>query len=578
MRNNIPVTQQRRDYPKGKTIVSKTDLNGVITYANDAFIEISGFAHDELIGQPHNIVRHPDVPPAIFSHMWSTLRKERPWRGTVKNRCKNGDHYWVDAYIVPLKEQGKTTGYLSARSEPSEQQIQNAEAAYKAVAKSGKIKKKFNLLKFFSIKRGVLSGIIFILIATLVSAFIGVSGLKKTSTLVYELQRYNDVAAMVAKNNQFAANAQSEILLALQHKPMGDAETKDGWLLSGHLARIREAAAQLESTTTSIADNRNVILSATSQIESIVPKFAAMKTANEAVFGRYLKVSRELLTQGFNPVAQLIEERRISAAGERVIERLGPMTTAFNVESEAVARSLFESSLEFRKAIDDLYDSTLNILIAWSIVTAALVSISGGLFFRETIRPLKKSIGLMQKIAEGNLSERLDVYGFAEPGKVASAVAIMQVRLKVMLDEIQVASEAIHGHVRRLNESIVASVNCTEDEYLQATQINASSQNSGADTERFAECALKAYELAQKIAATPAAASAADFEALMCLTNEVAALSRLNAFVNTETQRMSGKILELVADNRENANDAWAVGQKLDETSRLLEEMLNKFE
>ncbi|HEX5843321.1 MAG TPA: PAS domain-containing protein, partial [Pseudomonas sp.] len=97
MRNNQPITQRERTFPAQQRLISTTDIKGQITYCNDAFIEISGFSREELMRAPHNLVRHPDVPAAVFQHMWDTLKQGRPWMGIVKNRSKNGDHYWVNA-------------------------------------------------------------------------------------------------------------------------------------------------------------------------------------------------------------------------------------------------------------------------------------------------------------------------------------------------------------------------------------------------------------------------------------------------------------------------------------------------
>ncbi|KIP96601.1 MULTISPECIES: PAS domain-containing methyl-accepting chemotaxis protein [Pseudomonas] len=130
MRNNQPITGNERTFPAQQRLISTTDLKGQITYCNDAFVEISGFSRDELIRAPHNLVRHPDVPPAVFEHMWSTLKAGRPWMGIVKNRCKSGDHYWVNAYVVPVLDDGKVTGYESVRTKPTAEQVQRAQLLY----------------------------------------------------------------------------------------------------------------------------------------------------------------------------------------------------------------------------------------------------------------------------------------------------------------------------------------------------------------------------------------------------------------------------------------------------------------
>ncbi|HAC28980.1 MAG TPA: chemotaxis protein, partial [Marinobacter hydrocarbonoclasticus] len=95
MRRNEPVTGHEREYPAHYHLITTTDLKGKITAANEEFAEVAGYSIDELVGQPHNLIRHPDMPPEAFANLWETIRKGDSWRGMVKNRCKNGDHYWV---------------------------------------------------------------------------------------------------------------------------------------------------------------------------------------------------------------------------------------------------------------------------------------------------------------------------------------------------------------------------------------------------------------------------------------------------------------------------------------------------
>ncbi len=111
------------------SIVSKTDLRGMITYINEDFLRISGFTQEELIGSPHNIVRHPDMPSEAFADFWKSLKAGRPWTGLVKNRCANGDFYWVLANATPYYENGQLAGYISVRSKPSPEQVNAADAA-----------------------------------------------------------------------------------------------------------------------------------------------------------------------------------------------------------------------------------------------------------------------------------------------------------------------------------------------------------------------------------------------------------------------------------------------------------------
>ncbi|WP_321887869.1 methyl-accepting chemotaxis protein [Paraburkholderia bannensis] len=130
MRNNQPVTQQEFDYPASQMLVSATDLKGRIQYCNPAFVAVSGFTKEELIGKAHNIIRHPDMPAEAFADMWETIGAGRPWTALVKNRRKSGDHYWVRANVTPVSEQGTVVGYLSVRVKPSREEVRDAEQLY----------------------------------------------------------------------------------------------------------------------------------------------------------------------------------------------------------------------------------------------------------------------------------------------------------------------------------------------------------------------------------------------------------------------------------------------------------------
>ncbi len=133
MRKNLPVTQNEVEVGASTNILSTTDLKGRITYVNDDFIAISGFSNQELLNEPHNIVRHPDMPPAAFDDLWQHLQRGQSWMGLVKNRCKNGDHYWVDAFATPIRDRGKTVEYQSVRSKARPEDIQRAQEIYRAI-------------------------------------------------------------------------------------------------------------------------------------------------------------------------------------------------------------------------------------------------------------------------------------------------------------------------------------------------------------------------------------------------------------------------------------------------------------
>lgn len=130
MRQNLPVTPTEYDFPEGATLMSTTDLSSHISYANAAFIQVSGFTREELARQPHNIVRHPDMPVQAYADMWKTIKAGQSWTALVKNRRKNGDFYWVRANVTPMSRGGEVTGYMSVRTKPSREEVRAAERLY----------------------------------------------------------------------------------------------------------------------------------------------------------------------------------------------------------------------------------------------------------------------------------------------------------------------------------------------------------------------------------------------------------------------------------------------------------------
>ncbi|EMK10955.1 MULTISPECIES: methyl-accepting chemotaxis protein [Leptospira] len=130
MRKNLPITNQEIKVPINSVLISRTDMKGRISYVSQDFANISGFSEEEMLGEPHNLIRHPDVPSEIFREMWETIKDGNPWSGIVKNRAKSGDHYWVDATVTPVMSEGVISGYMSVRKKATQDQIQRAEILF----------------------------------------------------------------------------------------------------------------------------------------------------------------------------------------------------------------------------------------------------------------------------------------------------------------------------------------------------------------------------------------------------------------------------------------------------------------
>lgn len=132
MKHNGPCTGVEVMLDDEDVIISKTDTKGIITSANDSFVKLSGFTEYELIGKSHNIVRHPEMPRWAFEDLWNTLKSHSKWEGIVKNRAKNGDHYWVRATVSPITRGGEVVGYISFRKKPTREEVEKADALYNA--------------------------------------------------------------------------------------------------------------------------------------------------------------------------------------------------------------------------------------------------------------------------------------------------------------------------------------------------------------------------------------------------------------------------------------------------------------
>lgn len=229
MRSNLPVTNVEYVLQDDETIVSRTDLHGNITYVNRAFVDVSGFSEEELLGAPQNIVRHPDMPVEAFADFWHSLKSGKAWTGLVKNRCKNGDHYWVEANAAPIIENRKVVGYSSIRIKPSRAQIQAAESAYRAI-KAGdtslKIQdgravrptllQRFGLVKAYSIKT------LLVLAVSAMAALFGVIGvlawLATSSEGTFYLNSLMVIAALgVPMAGAFGVLSYRSVVLPLQN-------------------------------------------------------------------------------------------------------------------------------------------------------------------------------------------------------------------------------------------------------------------------------------------------------------------------------------------------------------------------
>jgi aerotaxis receptor len=229
MRTNLPITNVEHVLREDEAPTSKTDIHGNIIYVNRDFINISGFSEDELLGQPHNIVRHPDMPVEAYVDLWRTLKSGKSWTGLVKNRCKNGDYYWVEASTAPIIENGKTVGYTSVRGKPTRDQVQAAEGAYRAVKagdktleiREGKAVKRTAFGGFGALKTISLKAMLTLAAASMAVLFVGIGALAWLATTGDSASYLNGLMAIAATGvplaGVFGVLAYRSVVLPLEH-------------------------------------------------------------------------------------------------------------------------------------------------------------------------------------------------------------------------------------------------------------------------------------------------------------------------------------------------------------------------
>lgn len=338
MKAKPAVTQREVQYDDDTNILSTTCPSSHITYVNDDFIKIAGYTEQELIDEPHNIIRHPDMPPAAFKQMWDRLKGGDSWMGLVKNRCKSGDHYWVHAYATPIKADGTTKEYQSVRVKPSRDEVSRAEKLYQAINQQPN--KAARLLKGLSIKtKQVMSSFIALALLFLIGSLfssttewswqIGAVIALAFSTGVNQwlfTPIYNLVQELKAENNDAVARhvytgRQDEVgQLQLSLKMLHSEQRAMAGRMNDYANHLVSSSGTLtENMTSSLADIQHQYL-ATDQVATAIEE---MSMSIQEVAGNAQNTSEHTLNA----------EKEMLSGKESVSETLG----SINQLSEKVA-------------------------------------------------------------------------------------------------------------------------------------------------------------------------------------------------------------------------------------------------
>jgi len=432
MQTNMPVTNVEYSLKETDSIVSKTDLKGLITYINEDFLRVSGFTQAELIGAPHNIVRHPDMPPEAFADMWKALKENRPWTGLVKNRCKNGDFYWVLANATPYYENDLLVGYMSVRSKPSREQVNAADVAYKLFkeGKAGNLKiqdgkvvkstflEKLNPFKCPAIKCRLINVIGLLSVLMMIIGGMGLHGMSKA----------NDGLRTVYEDRTVPMNQIStikELMLTNQLRITAALVTPTSEVIQKNAAEVEQNIAEINRTWTAY--------------------MATYLTEKEKMLADKFLADRKLFVEeGLKPTLAALKAHDLELANKLVADKISPL---FKPASEDI-KQLMQLQVDVAKQEFELaqarYDSTRNIGIGLIAIGIMLALRWGFTLIRVIVHPLNAAIREFGSIAQGKYDNAINIERQDEIGKVMEALKSMQTRLGFDIAESQrVADESL---------------------------------------------------------------------------------------------------------------------------------------
>lgn len=360
MRNNQPITQREKQFPGHYRLISSTDARGTIKHCNEQFVEVSGYQRNELIGAPHNILRHPDMPPSVFEHMWKTINSGKPWMGLVKNRCKNGDHYWVSAYVTPILENGKVIGHESVRVSASEAEKKRAHQAYERINQGKHPLPSGSQWYLFArdfapvMIPALITAAILYGVAGWLAALIGIAG-----GLVATLWYGSYVGGVLQSLIDIRPDAYSAELVGMTYTHKAGREARLAMLLMSEGARNRTALARITDAVESLMD---IAKDTRSQAKSSSEKVHKQTLATEQT-----ATAMNEMAASIQEVADTVEKNAEYAEGAAVNVR---SSVTLAREASDVIRGLHAAVEEIANTVKALDESTAEIGAAADLISS----------------------------------------------------------------------------------------------------------------------------------------------------------------------------------------------------------------
>jgi len=485
MRNNQPVTQREIELKEDDFLVSRTDTKGRITYANPAFIDISGFEHAELIGAPHNLIRHPDMPPAAFENLWQTVKAGETWRGLVKNRCKNGDHYWVNASVTPIVEDGQVVGYTSVRVQASRKAIAQAEQAYTEIREGrnkrlyldkGRLRQKGVVKRLARVRldtiRAKLVGMIVVAgLLLLISGGLGLYGLNASGERLEQL------------NNDGLRD-----VIRLQQIDQTIAESRQAIIQPERMELIEQRFEVGES----IAANAAEVAAAWQEYYSREVNMTELA----AEFDQELQV---FLQNGLGQAASVLQAEEAYQAFTGLDAVISVMTEEGRFLSGMVNQLIAQKQQAAEVMADEAQQGQNSMLGAQAIVLGIgllLLIVIGLVTLRAITRPLKSAAGFTLQIAGGNLAAKVPAMRRDEVGQLMDSLNTMRKSLSSIIGDVKSGIDVVTPAARDIASGNEELSSRTEQQAASLQQTASSMEEMTATVRQNSENAQEARRLA----------------------------------------------------------------------------------
>ncbi|MEI8155317.1 MAG: methyl-accepting chemotaxis protein [Burkholderiales bacterium] len=497
MRNNQPVTQTEYILRDEQSPISRTDLQGNITFANADFIEASGYTEDELLGQPHNTVRHPDMPVEAFADLWKYLKVGRSWTGMVKNRRKNGDHYWVLSNVSPMWERGQVVGFASVRMKPPRETIAPTDAIYRRFreGKAGGLRiERGNVVRSGILglvdhltHPGIRGRLVYLLLlaSILIGAigWLGLSGMGATNRQVDSLYR-EGAGAVLHLDTIARLQLRSQMTLPAAIALANPADTQ----------RL-VAEAEKNSETISKSWDSYLAIGHTDEEKKIQNEFAQLRA-------RYI-------SEGLKPALQAMRSNDLAQTAVIYKEKAEPLFIAMQGNLDAqlaqqdinARQTLTDSNADYTAArVKGILVLVVGLLLLWAL---------GWRLQRSITDPINAAVAISKQIAVGYLANKVDNSGSDEAGQLMQSLFAMQKALASMAHMVLSSAESVSAEASSISQNNEALAGRTKEQASSLQETASNMEEVSTTVQQNIDNAKAANQLVQEAGSIVTAGGAA---------------------------------------------------------------------